>query len=167
MAGWSKLTYTPQNPGKMFMIPKILYWRELRSFRFLVGKTLRINQAVTYLGSNLQTNPIWTKFLKIFLTSCFKSRHSLNDNINLKYSWNNICIVNIWGKKRKLLTATDLTALISFLLSKFFRILLISVKGKLLLYRISLLHIPIRKSSKISWILKDLFYLVVYISFQN
>lgn len=48
-------------------------------------------------------------------------------------------------EKRKLLTATDLTALVSFLLSKFFRILLISVNGKLLLYRISLLHIPIRK----------------------
>lgn len=48
-------------------------------------------------------------------------------------------------EKRLLLTATDLTALISFLLSKFFRILLISVNGKLLLYRISLLHIPVRK----------------------
>lgn len=40
------------------------------------------------------------------------------------------------------LTATDFTALISFLLSRFFRILLISVRGRLLLKRISLLQIP-------------------------
>lgn len=40
------------------------------------------------------------------------------------------------------LTATDLTALMSFLLSRFLRILLISVKGRLLLKRMSLLQIP-------------------------
>lgn len=40
------------------------------------------------------------------------------------------------------LTATDFTALMSFLLSRFFRILFISVRGRLLLKRISLLQIP-------------------------
>lgn len=48
-------------------------------------------------------------------------------------------------KSHKILTATDLTALISFLLSKFFSILLISVKGRLLLYLMSLLQIPVKK----------------------
>jgi len=47
------------------------------------------------------------------------------------------------------LTATDFTALMSFLLSRFFRILLISVSGRLLLYLMSLLQIPLenRKSN--------------------
>lgn len=48
-------------------------------------------------------------------------------------------------KSHKILTATDLTALINFLLSKFFRILFISVRGRLLLYLISLLQIPVKK----------------------
>lgn len=54
---------------------------------------------------------------------------------------------DVWNclKSHKILTATDLTALISFLLSKFFRILLISVKGRLLLYLMSLLQIPVKK----------------------
>lgn len=43
------------------------------------------------------------------------------------------------------LTATDFTALMSFLLSRFFRILLISVRGRLLLKRMSLLQIPAAK----------------------
>lgn len=46
------------------------------------------------------------------------------------------------GVRRASLTATDLTALMSFLLSRFFRILLISVRGRLLLKRMSLLQIP-------------------------
>ena len=41
------------------------------------------------------------------------------------------------------LTATDLTALMSFLLSKFFRILLTCVNCMLLLNLISLIQIPI------------------------
>lgn len=52
--------------------------------------------------------------------------------------------LNLFKKSHKILTATDLTALISFLLSKFFSILLISVKGRLLLYLMSLLQIPVK-----------------------
>lgn len=40
------------------------------------------------------------------------------------------------------LTATDLTALMIFLLSRFLRILLISVSGRLLLKRMSRLQMP-------------------------
>lgn len=82
---------------------------------------------------NIPTNLIWSVLSQICMAQPLS-------NLGLR-AW------RMWGKivfPHTTLTATDLTALMSFLLSKFFKILLSWVIWILLLNRMSLIQIPAR-----------------------